>query len=502
MRALLFLLLLSHFAANARLQGVMRLDSLKSVLPSANTDKERLNILYALSSENNTINPSEGIQYGRQMLELASAHKNKRNIIRAYSTIGINYQFKSDYSNAIAYYNKAMLLCSETEFTDLYSDLISHLAIIYQELGNNDKAIEFHLKSLRLNEKEDKKTSMAGDYGNIGIAYMQKKDYKKALEYDQKSLELFSKLNDQDGVAHNYGNIGNVYKEYGNYVLALEYDLKSLDLFRKLGDNGGIAINLGNIGDIYLTNVLEFDKSNLTTHPDDSLQISKVLLTGTRNEFLTKSIGYFEQCIALSKQIEQLDNIIEFSKGLSEAYRLTGNYQKALENYQLHILYKDSLYSESTRLKYAQLETEREQMLKDKQIQINELAKENKRKERILYGLSLLTLVIITGVITRKFYKQKQRNRHLAQERKKHLERIERQKEVMNDIAYAHSHDVSGQVATILGLADVFNTQNYADADNKIVIDGITDTAKKLDIIVKDMIVKENMINSDKKNRQ
>ena len=499
MRALLLLLLFLPIAANARLQGLMRLDSLKSKLPLTTTDKDKLNILYALSSENNTINPSEGIQYGLQMLELANALNNKRNIIRAYSALGINYQFKSDYTNAIAYYNKAMLLCSESEFSDLYSDLISHLAVIYQELGNNDKAIEFHLKSLRQNEKEDKKTSMAGDYGNIGIAYMQKKDYEKALEYDLKSLELFSKLNDQDGVAHNYGNIGNVYKEYGNYVLALEYDQKSLDLFRKLGDNGGIAINLGNIGDVYLTNVLELDNTKLVASSSDDLQTHKVLLQGSRNEFLAKSISYFEQCITLSKQIEQLDNIIEFSKGLSEAYRLAGNYQKALENYQLHILYKDSLYSESTRLKYAQLETDREQMLKDKQIQINELAKENKRKERILYALTLLTLFIITGVITRKFYKQKQRNRHLAQERKKHLERIEKQKEVMNDIAYAHSHDVSGHVATILGLSDVFNTQNDADADNKVIIDGITETAKKLDIIVKDMIVKENMINSNKR---
>lgn len=499
MRILLSLIFVLHtIAAGARLQGVMRLDSLKLALPIAHANAAQLDILYALSSENNTINPSEGIRYGQQMLDLANSLQDKRNIIRAYSAIGINYQFKSDYANAITYYNKAMLLCTEAKLVDLYVDLISHLAIIYQELGNNDKAIEYHLKSLKQNEKEGKKTSMAGDYGNIGIAYMQKKDYEKALEYDLKSLELFTELNDEDGVAHNYGNIGNVYKEYGNYVLALEYDLKSLELFRKLGDNGGIAINLGNIGDVYLTNVIEMDKRGALTENNEQ-RSSKVLLRGSRDQFLTKSISYFEQCIELSRQIEQLDNIIEFSKGLSEAYRLFGNYPKALHYYQLHVLYKDSLYSESNRLKYAQLETEREQMLKDKQIQINELAEDNKRKERIMYALTLFTLVIVTSVVTRKFYMQKRRNRHLAQERKKHLERIENQKAVMNDIAYAHSHDVSGQVATILGLADVFNTQNYADSDNKIVIDGISETAKKLDIIVKDMIIKENMTNSTKK---
>ncbi|GAA4470031.1 hypothetical protein GCM10023093_30480 [Nemorincola caseinilytica] len=471
------------------MEGKAFIDSLERALPLIKEDTNKLKALYVLSTNNNTIDPGKGIRFGEQLLEMATALGKKRSIIGGYIAIGINYQHRSDYPRALEHYNKAMMLCSENEYPELYGDIISHMAVILQEMGEYDKALDHQFRSLRLNERFRDSFNMGGDLGNIGIAYMLKKDYEKALEYDMRSLEIFKLINDKNGIAHNYGNIGNVYKEYGNYVLALEYDMRSLDLFRELEDYGGMAINQGNIGDVYLETVRAMDAGH--TH--------KVLPKGTRQEFLARSIKHFEESIALSRQIEQLDNILEFSKALSEAYRLTGNYEKALENYQLHVLFRDSIHSDENRLKIAKLETGLQQGLKEKQIQITELERQNKRTERILYIASVCILLMVMAVITRKFMAQKQRNKLLAQERKKNLERIEKQKEVMSDIAYAHSHDVSGQVATILGLTDVFDLQNYAHPDNKIVIDGIAETARKLDIIVKDMIVKENMLNKDKK---
>jgi len=69
----------------------------------------------------------------------------------------------------------------------------------------------------------------------------------------------------------------------------------------------------------------------------------------------------------------------------------------------------------------------------------------------------------------------------------------------MGDIAHRHSHEISGHVATILGLVEVFNSEDYTDPDNKTVLDGIGETAARLDLIVKDMIMKENQLNSEKK---
>jgi len=487
MRAvILFAILLLPYGVHAALRGQPRIDSLLERLGQTNEDAPRFFLLDDLASTYKTIDPNAGLRYGEEALQIAVDAKKTEHIIRAHITIGLNYMYKSDYQNALRHFNKAQLLSAEKGAAYMHNELVSHLGVLYQEMGNYDKALEYGRKSLENNIRIKDSLSIGGDYGNIGIIYLLKKDFDSALEYDFKSLDIFSRLGDKEGVAKNYGNIGNVYKEYGNYVLALEYDTKALEIFRALGDRGGMAINLGNLGEVYLEMAETFNASERTP---------LVLPKGTRQMFLASAIENFEKCIAISKEIEQLDNIIEFSEGLSKAYRLSGNYQQALSSYETHVNYKDSVHSDRARLKIAQLETEREQALKEKQIKINYLEKARKKQERLLFALALVILLGLIGYILNKFIQQKRRNKLLAIEKRKHLQHIAQQKAAMGDFAYRHSHDVSGQVATILGLVDIFNVSDYSDPDNKVIIDGVTETAKKLDVIVKDMIVKENEMN-------
>lgn len=484
----LLIFLFSSFFCKAQLQGQPLIDSLLKKLPLIKEDTNRIKILNWLAFTYKTIDPNEGIRYAQQQLELAKALDRKKAVASAYNVLGLNYQYKSDYPKALEYYHKALMFFADRpDLISSYGNIISNIAFVYQVQGNLDKALEYNFKSLKINKDINDSANIGGDYGNIGILYMNKKDYVKALEYDLMSLNIFEKLNDKDGIARNYGNIGNVYREMKNYSRALEYDTKALELFRRLGDNGGVAINLGNIGTVYFYIALEMDSIK---------QTGRILPKGTKSFFLAKSIDYLKQSIALSEQIGQLDNIIEFSDNMHEVYLETGNTALALESYKKYILYRDSVYSEENKLEIANLESLRELALKDKQIQIDVLKLEQKRNERIILIIALVLLLVVMGIVVRSLWKQKKYNSELANEKKGHLDRIEKQKTVMGDIAYTHSHEVSGQVATILGLVAVFNADDYTDPDNKVVIDGLAETALKLDSIVKDMIIKENRINS------
>lgn len=489
-RMLFFLCMVLSMPCFAQLEGRALLDSLVARLPEAKEDTNKVKLLSLISTGYRTIDPDAGIKYGKQQLELATAMNQRRGMAAAYNSIGVNYQYKSDYTKALEYFNKALAILVDYPTSNLYGNVISHLAVLYQEMGDLDKSLEYNLKALDMDLKAKDSGNIAGDYGNIGIIYLLKKDYRKALEYDDKSLHIFEQLKDNDGIARNYGNQGNVYKEYGNYVKALEYDMKALDMFSKLGDNGGVAINLGNIGGVYIAIAAEMDSTRIPGH---------VLPPGSRGEFLAKAVSYLKQSIELSKKIGQLDNLIEFSLGLHDAYKMMGDHAGALASYKEHVLYRDSVYSQENRLKMAALETERELLLKDKQIQIEKLEVAQKRNERIILIIAIVLLLVVIVVVVRKFQAQTRYARELSAEKAKHLARIERQKLVMGDIAHRHSHDVSGHVATILGLVEVFNAEDYTDPDNKTVLDGIGETAARLDLIVKDMIMKENQLNSEKK---
>lgn len=479
----------------AQLQGQPYIDSLLPRLPYLQEDTIRLKAYIDLANAYKTINPNEGIKYALEARKIGEQIPHKRALVAAYKELGINYYYKGNYIEAIDNFNKALIHSASLKNDDVVSGITAQMAIIYQETGQYEKALQYYQKALQDDIANDRQGNIAGDYGNIGIVYLLQKNYPKALEYDQKSLDMFTRLGDNDGVAHNYGNIGNVYKEMGNYAKALEYDQKALSMFRTLGDNHGIALNLGNMADA----CLETAKILSRTHnARDTTGLNAVLIPGNATTLLRQAIGYFTECLKISREIDELANIHEFSLGLSDAYALSGKDALALEAYKQHIIFRDSVLSDENRVKIAHLETDREQVLKEKQIEINSLLVAAKKRERIMYGLAVGLLVLTIGVVTNKFLQQKRRNRRLAAERKRHLAQIEKQKTVMGDIAYAHSHDVSGQVATILGLASVLNTDNFADADNKIVIDGIVETAQQLDIIVKDMIVKENQLNKNK----
>jgi len=56
---------------------------------------------------------------------------------------------------------------------------------------------------------------------------------------------------------------------------------------------------------------------------------------------------------------------------------------------------------------------------------------------------------------------------------------------------------VRGEVATILGLAQIFNYDEPDDPTNKVVIEGIAQVTEKLDAIVKSTIIKENELSGE-----
>lgn len=483
------MLLLVSVCCKAQTQGQQLVDSLLKQLPAAGQDSFRVKLLNNISNAYKTINPDKGIQYAMQALDLSQSLNLRRGIGASYNVLGLNYHYKSDYAKALYYFNKALAIFADNPTSGPYGTVISHMAVLYQEMGDLDKALEYNNKALELDIRIGDSVNIGGDFGNIGIIYLLKKDYGKALEYDMRSMEIFRALGDKDGIAHNLGNVGNVYKEMGDYAKALEYDTKALNLFRELGDNGGIALNLGNIGGVYISIVKQLDSTDVTKEGYIPL--------GSRSIFLSKAISNLQQSLDISRRIGQLDNIIEFGGGLYEAYSLAGDDKAALAALKEHMLFKDSVYSRDTKERIAHLETQREGMLKDKQIEIEKLQVAQKRNERIILFIAVVLLLVILIVIAGKFRRQVRDNKQLALEKKRHLDRIEKQRTVMGDIAYKHSHEVSAHVATILGLVSVFNIQDYADADNKVVLDGVAESAHKLDEVVKDMIARENTINSD-----
>ena len=77
-------------------------------------------------------------------------------------------------------------------------------------------------------------------------------------------------------------------------------------------------------------------------------------------------------------------------------------------------------------------------------------------------------------------------------EQRKHLLRIEEQNEALREIAFIESHKVRGPVATIMGLVQVFNSQDISKEDNKEIVEGILTASYQLDAIIREVVRKSN----------
>ncbi len=80
-------------------------------------------------------------------------------------------------------------------------------------------------------------------------------------------------------------------------------------------------------------------------------------------------------------------------------------------------------------------------------------------------------------------------------EEKKRILKIEEQNEKLTEIAWLQSHKVRGPVASILGLAQLFNYDDPADPANKEILEGIKYATNGLDDIIREVVEKTTSMN-------
>ncbi len=330
---LLFFLAFQNLSYSQK-EGQPRIDSLLVQLPKAKADSNKVNLLSDLCFTYYSINPDEGLEFGKMGLELAQKIEWKKGIALSLVNIGTDYLTKSDYPNALSYYFKSLQLNEELGNKGQISVVLGNIGIVYVNQSDYPKALNYYLQSLKIQEELGDKNEISKNLGNIGVIYTYQSDYSKALEYDIKALKITEEIKDSNGIARNFGNIGEDYNSLKDYSMALEYFSKSLCLFEKLGDNSGKGKNLSTIGATYLSIVSD----------DNKTQLNK-LFDGQKKIALEQAENYTDSAIDLDRKIGDLDELCENYKQLSEIQFSQQDYKSALESYKDYALSKDSIFN-------------------------------------------------------------------------------------------------------------------------------------------------------------
>jgi PAS domain S-box-containing protein len=85
-------------------------------------------------------------------------------------------------------------------------------------------------------------------------------------------------------------------------------------------------------------------------------------------------------------------------------------------------------------------------------------------------------------------------------ERNRHIEAVEKQNEILKDIAWIQSHVVRAPLARLLGLVNAMQDEKIKDSDKNIFYNHILESAEELDEIIRSVVNKSQEVNINNQN--
>lgn len=377
----------------------------------------------------------------------------------------IDYAWEVKYSNpdTAKYILQSIINEGENENTaQAFAKAHSYLGVIEDIAGNSELAVSHLLQALKIQEKYNFSKDLSFTYNNLGIAFFYQYNYEKALEYYLKSSEVDRSLNDLKGVAGTLINIGIVYTYLDSIERAKEMYLEADQIFTNKNDSIGKTQVALNMAKIYFSNQ-SYSQALQSYHT--SLKFGE----NTNNpEF---RLNAYHGIANVYSQINQLDSALYFCKLannyalqynlrerlqygydlLSDIYIKQNNYEQAISALKKYTLLRDSLVNEDRNRSIAEMQTKYETEKKDRliaEMKFEQIANEKERNLFIMISIFVVLIMIFLSIA----YRFNKRKNILLLERNKAIEENLQQKETM--IGEIH-HRVKNNLQLISSIFDL-----------------------------------------------
>lgn len=341
--------------------------------------------------------------------------------------LGMSYEEETDFEWAMKSYLQALEIAKKAKKYLLMGKLYNKIAELHDFDDNYDEAERYLLLSGESYLQGNDSVNYIYSIRNIGRLYMLKKEYGEASVYFQKAYRQALPMNDSLLLSSLTNRLGNNYKEMKNYSLAEDYLFKSIAY-----DEAGSAPTYLALADLY-TQKGEYDKAREYIEMAILHKTADRPLTGGtlyRSYKLEKKLGsyslsldYYERFNHFADSIAELQaktDVLKAEKRYEYAEILNENTKLELGYYRYFVcsIFVFLMFVILV-AKYKYSLTKKNEKLRNKQIEINNVLQE---KEYAVQGLSEKISGIRKGILENSdVYKKMIQNAQSIEDAKKNL---------------------------------------------------------------------------------
>ncbi|MGC4020725.1 MAG: tetratricopeptide repeat-containing sensor histidine kinase, partial [Cyclobacteriaceae bacterium] len=433
-------------------------------------------------------------------LEVSEIYRYPQERAEIYNRIGLIYSELSQYPLAIQYFLEGLKLSEKSGLQFETADLYTGLAWVYKEESNYDAAHEY------LNKSETIRSAIGDEMGvslcqNIrGLVFYLQKEYDKSMNEFNKSLAIRKAYRNELSAMAVVSNMALVHEARGNYSLAIDLQKQALVVEERLGNKLNMGISYNELG---------------------------LLLVKTKKYPEAKM--YLEKVLRLSLEIDSKIMRRNAYLNLANLYEATGDLHNAILFHKRFELLDDSVFSENSTIKLAEMQAlyqvekkEKEISLLNDQRKLQEKELESERslakQQRVVIAVSLVSIVMLIVGVAMTFKYSREKNKDNERLQKLNVEIVEQKEEIqaqseelieasetitsinkeleekietrtselkqaykeLDTFFYRSSHDFRRPITTFLGLAGVAKI-TVKDPVSLELFDKVSETAESLD---------------------
>ncbi len=376
--------------------------------------------------------------------------------------IGAAYYNTARFNDAINYYRKTSIVLRNSTDQELLSGAYDNLGVTYSTLGIFSESLKYYLKALEIREKTGNEAAVIGSMGNIGRVYASLSNSAKALEYTEKCLSRIDNLPKNLKIS-TYENAGTVFmtvKDTARAIAVLETALSLVDANSLPSEVNRIMANTAEAylqkGNFAKAKEL-YNKCQANAPETNSPAVNALILRGTGRVHAHEgnyslAVSEMKTAMGIFLSNEMIDHYAISLKDLAGIYASIRDYENAYRTMAEFTKWNDSIITEESARKAANLQYELD--IERKEDKINMLLKDESviraRSEKqtilnIALIIGLISLLFTVAVILRS-KKRLQESKSVITKQAHELSELNNYKDKVLSIL---SHDLRGPLGSI-----------------------------------------------------